>query len=128
MNLLTLFFKRRRRSNSLLAIHPYWHGGTWVFDDLRVGLYQEPFVAGADDIITTAVEEAGVEYAREGFRLTFSAEPFPGATLRLKRQDREHGGYWYVNEATGQRGWLCPATLHYFDKHPLELHAKFETL
>lgn len=31
----------------------------WVFDDDRVGLDREPFVAGADTMIDTAVELKG---------------------------------------------------------------------
>jgi hypothetical protein len=34
--------------NAINAIAPYKHHGQRVFDDLRVGLSQEPFVAGAD--------------------------------------------------------------------------------
>lgn len=34
--------------NSILVMSPYKHQGMWVFDDGRVGLVQEPFVAGAD--------------------------------------------------------------------------------
>jgi hypothetical protein len=34
--------------NEIHVISPYKYHGTWVFDDARVGLLQEPFVAGAD--------------------------------------------------------------------------------
>ena len=36
------------RMNAINVISPYRHHGMWVFDDARVGLVQEPFVAGAD--------------------------------------------------------------------------------
>src|SRR5438874_385621 len=36
------------RMNSLLVIFPYKYEGTWVFDDARVGLFREPFIAGID--------------------------------------------------------------------------------
>ena len=36
--------------NELRIIHPYKHTGTWVFDDERVGLVQEPLVLGADTV------------------------------------------------------------------------------
>jgi hypothetical protein len=36
--------------NAINVIAPYkWHG-MWVFDDPRVGLVQEPSVAGADTV------------------------------------------------------------------------------
>ena len=39
------------------VIAPYkWHG-MWVFDDPRVGLVQEPFVAGADTMIDRVVAD-----------------------------------------------------------------------
>jgi hypothetical protein len=37
--------------NAINVISPYKHIGMWVFDDARVGLMQEPFVAGADTLI-----------------------------------------------------------------------------
>jgi hypothetical protein len=37
--------------NALIAIYPYKFEGLWVFDDEKVGLVQEPFVSGADEII-----------------------------------------------------------------------------
>jgi hypothetical protein len=37
--------------NAINVITPYKHHGMWVFDDPRVGLVQEPFVAGADTMI-----------------------------------------------------------------------------
>jgi len=37
--------------NAIRAIHPYCHQGLWVFDDVAVGLRQEPFEAGADGIL-----------------------------------------------------------------------------
>ena len=33
--------------NSIFVIKPYKWNGMWVFDDERVGLDKEPFVAGA---------------------------------------------------------------------------------
>ena len=68
--------------NAIVAIHPYQAHGMWVFDDDAVGLTQEPFVSGADDIIDRMV--AGIEGAREGFTLLFSAQPFPGFQLELE--------------------------------------------
>ena len=38
-------------SNAIAVIYPYKYQGLWVFDDDRVGLVHEPFVAGADVLI-----------------------------------------------------------------------------
>ena len=56
---------------------PYKHKGLWVFDDERVGLVQEPFVAGADVLIDKALEAKGIQDGDKGFRLIFSAGQFP---------------------------------------------------
>ena len=67
--------------NAINIIAPYkWHG-MWVFDDPRVGLVQEPFVAGADTMIDRVV--ADIPDAEHGFTLIFSSTPFPGHQYRL---------------------------------------------
>jgi hypothetical protein len=65
--------------NTLLAIAPFFKHGTWVFTDERRNLVEEPFVAGVPEIITEIV--ADIPNAKAGFRLTFSAGPFPGHEL-----------------------------------------------
>jgi hypothetical protein len=66
----------RVRMNALFVIFPYKHHGVWVFDDERVGLIHEPFVAGADAILD--VLTADLPRADQGVKLVFSAAPFPG--------------------------------------------------
>jgi hypothetical protein len=67
--------------NSINIIAPYKHHGTWVFDDARTGLVQEPFIAGADVMIDRAV--ADIPDASGGFILMFASKPFPGHQHRL---------------------------------------------
>ena len=45
--------------NSIFVIRPYKWNGMWVFDDERVGLDKEPFVAGADTMIDTCILRTG---------------------------------------------------------------------
>jgi hypothetical protein len=59
--------------NAINVIAPYKHLGMWVFDDPRVGLNQEPFVAGADAMIDRVV--ADIPNAEHGFTLIFAAAP-----------------------------------------------------
>ena len=61
--------------NEIYVISPYKHHGMWVFDDARVGLLQEPFVAGADTSIDRVV--ADIPNAEKGFMLIFSRLLFP---------------------------------------------------
>jgi hypothetical protein len=109
----------RVRMNALFVIFPYKEHGVWVFDDERVGLTREPFVAGADTILD--VLTANLPQAEHGVRLVFSAAPFPGYTARFVLERSEYGGSWYRWPEKGMEGWLCPALFKYFDKAPPEL-------
>jgi hypothetical protein len=110
--------------NEIIAIHPYKLRGLWVFDDPAVDLVQEPFVAGADEIIERMVR--GISGAQSGFTLLFSAGPFPGhhSTLEWRRSDM--GGNWYYSSDVEMEGWLCPALFKYFEVAPRRLYAQFK--
>lgn len=110
--------------NEINIISPYQYHGQWVFDDPDKGLEKEAFVAGADDIIDSAVQD--IPEAEKGFNLIFSRHPFPGHQLKFDRQEPEAGGYWYYNEALNMKGWLCPALFKYFDKAPEHLYVQFK--
>ena len=53
--------------NAINVIKPYKWNGMWVFDDQRVDLDKEPFVASADTMIDTAIEMKGIQNADHGF-------------------------------------------------------------
>ena len=106
--------------NAINVIFPYRYQGMWVFDDARVGLDKEPFVAGADTMIDRAT--AGIPDARDGFRLTFSEHAFPGHQLVLEWRRQEGDGDWYWSPQLGQEGWLCPALLRYFEAAPRRIY------
>ena len=108
--------------NSILTIAPYRFAGAWVFDDDSVGLVREPFVAGADHIIDLLT--AHIPDAEQGFRLTFSAQPFPGHQARLVLGRPESSGNWYSWPERGVEGWLCPALFKYFETAPKEIYAQ----
>jgi len=113
-------------NNSIMVIEPYRHAGTWVFDDPRVGLVQEPFVSGIPEMIDILVRD--LPDASAGFRLLFAAAPFPGYSLKLDWRRGEYEGNWYHAPAYGMEGWLCPALFKYFDQAPRELYVKAESL
>jgi len=112
--------------NAIFIIKPYWYSGTWVFDDAGKGLDKEPFVAGMPEIINRFVKD--IPDARKGFRLLFSAAPFPGYQLELIRAREEYGGNWYRLKDGRAEGWLCPALLKYFDVAPERLFACAEPI
>jgi hypothetical protein len=110
--------------NALIAIYPYKFEGLWVFDDDKVGLVQEPFISGADVIIERMT--AHIPEADRGFRLLFSAQPFPGFTAEFEWRREDADGNWYYSSALNQEGWLCPALFRYFEAAPKKIYAKFE--
>jgi hypothetical protein len=62
--------------NQIHVISPYRQVLTWVFDDPAVGLKAEPFVSGIPAMTDTLVQS--IPHFEQGFRLLFSATPFPG--------------------------------------------------
>ena len=110
--------------NAINLIVPYRYEGMWVFDDARVGLDKEPFVSGADTMIDVLV--ADIPNAQKGFRLLFSATPFPGYQVKLEWAREEYGGNWYFSPDFKMEGWLCPALFKYFEKAPKEIYVKAE--
>jgi len=52
---------------------------------------------------------ASIPEAERGFRLLFSATPFPGHTVKLEWRREESGGNWYYCPQFDIEGWLCPA-------------------
>lgn len=110
--------------NSIMVIKPYRWEGMWVFDDPRVDLLREPFVAGADTMIDRAIELAGIENADQGFLMVFSQTPFPGSQVHLEWVREENGGNVYQWRDQEMEGWLCPALLKYFDRPPEHLYVE----
>jgi hypothetical protein len=115
-------------TNSLFAIAPYWleDRKMWVFDDAAVNLVQEPFVSGIPEMIDDLV--ADIPNAHQGFRMIFSAGPFPGYQRKLTRLREEFGGNWYRADEPPMEGWLCPALFKYYDEAPETIYVKAEAL
>jgi hypothetical protein len=108
--------------NAINIIAPYKYLGMWVFDDPRVGLVQEPFVAGADTMIDRVVEN--IPEAEKGFLMVFSATPFPGHQVKLEWRRGDSGGNWYYSHQLEMEGWLCPALFKYFAEAPKEIYVQ----
>ncbi len=113
--------------NKMMVVAPYWDedSGTWVFDDPVFGLIKEPFVLGVPDMIDDLVKD--MPGSRDGFRLLFSSSRFPKYDKSIERLEEDMGGWWYQDE-NGNKGWLCPALFHYFEKAPLIIYVKAEQL
>jgi len=110
--------------NAINLIIPYRHKDMWVYDDPRIGYDKEPFVSGAETMINELV--ADIPNAEKGFRLLFSATPFPGFESKLDWSREEDGGNWYFSPKYKMEGWLCAVILRYFDNAPKEIYVKAE--
>lgn len=108
--------------NSINIIAPYKYRDSWVFDDERVGLLQEPFVCGADTMIDKVV--ATIPDPESGFIMLFSAIAFPGHQIKLSWRREDCDGNWYFSEQLDMEGWLCPALFEYFDEAPKEIYVQ----
>jgi len=118
---------RRSRTlpaNALMVIVPYRHAGTWVFDDASAGLVREPFVAGVPEMMDVLARD--IPGATNGFRLLFSAEPFPGYQKKLTWLRGDMGGNYYRMEDPEMEGWICPAMFRYYQAAPKELYVEAE--
>lgn len=113
-------------SNALMVIAPYWFNGTWVFDDPAVGLKREPFVAGVPEMIDVLV--ADIDDAKNGFRLLFSAKPFPGHQKTLTRIRGDSEGNFYRLDSPPMEGWICPAMFKYYKAPPEVLYIRAEPM
>ena len=113
-----------KMTNQILVIAPYWLAGTWVFDDEAVELMQEPFVSGVPEMIDDLVVD--IPNAKDGFRLLFSSQPFPGYQRKMTRLRAESGGWWYRTDEPEAEGWLCPALFRYFAEAPEQIYVKAE--
>ncbi len=111
-------------ANALMVIAPYRYNGTWVFDDEAVGLRREPFVAGVPAMIDALVKD--IPRAGDGFRLTFSANPFPGYQKHLKWVRGDALGNYYKLDDPPMEGWICPAMFRYYQAPPRNLYVRAE--
>ena len=112
-------------SNSIFVIAPYWFNGTWVFDDSAAGLKREPFVGGVPEMINVLVKD--IPDAKNGFRLTFSARPFPGHQYKLDWLRGDTTGNWYKLSDPPMEGWICPAMFRYYGEAPKTLYVKADS-
>jgi hypothetical protein len=116
--------ERRKYLNSILIIFPYKINNTWFFDDPNYHLVREPFVFGMPEMIDKLVSD--IPNSNMGFRLLFSAKPFPTYQAEIDLLRREYEGNWYFWKDKNLEGWLCPALLLYFAEPPEKIYCRAE--
>jgi hypothetical protein len=125
---LTKLADRRSRLMHTLLLRWEPEVETWIYDDSEIGVFGEPFVSGADKMLTQ-LRAIQVGPGLDPFRLVFSASPFPGA-LEARRLDDEDGGVWYEAKLADRilTGWLCAHFFDYFASAPPSVYVKAESL
>ena len=131
-----------KMANALMVIQPYWYEGTWVFDDVSMGLEKEPLEGrfegelgeimelvrlmggGLSKLIDYLVKD--IPNARSGFMLLFSSQPFAGYQVELTRVREEYGGWTYKAKDYRAEPWLPSTLFRYFDDAPESLYIKAE--
>ena len=117
--------------NSIYTMRVYRDQGSWVFDNPAVGLYKEPFVAGADEIFDEVCRVRGVlnpEKARVD--IIFSDQQFPSWDLMAEHLGPSMGGNDYSIIASEYEMledhdfWLCPALLKYYSVPPERIYMR----
>ncbi len=111
--------------NKIQILELYRHAGTWVFDDEKNDLVAEPFVEGVPAIIDKALNVMGSK-SEKNIRLLFSDVEFPNS-IKVEKVNKDMGGCWY-RDADDDIGWLCGATLFYFEDFPDEIYFKIEVI
>lgn len=114
------------RTNAIFTIYPYMKEGIWMFDDKSVGVKEEAFVSGADDIITAITNTVGIDNPKKGFVLQFSNNPFPGHIIEMNYLRKDLGGTWYraYLGAMAMDGWLCGVLNLYYPTSPRKLYVR----
>lgn len=115
-------------ANSIMIINPHYDKDTWIFSDSSKDIVDEPFVVGVPEMIDILVKDR--PNAKAGFKLIFSANPFPGFQLKLNWLREETGRNWYKLELgkDHMQGWLCPVLYQYFEVEPKVIYVKAEEL
>jgi hypothetical protein len=105
-------------------IHPYKLGLTWVFDDKRFDLVQEPFVGITNRVIDAVLSRKGFSIYKP-FTLMFSPTFLPDydAKFSLKTTLASKSA-WYWSDELGVEFWLCPVINHYFSEIPKTIYTK----
>jgi len=108
-------------ANSIHTIEVYRFGSAWVFDDERVGLLKEAFVAGADTLIDKYAD------GKNNITIMFSTDWFPDHSVVVEKdKDQYDVGTNYTEPVTGHNLWLCPSLNLYYSVSPDRIYVKFK--
>lgn len=100
--------------------------GSWVVDDLTVGMKDEPLVAGIPEIIENF--KATNKIKGKNFSLRFSSENFEGQHLVLDKIGEQSTGCVYSYSNALLEGWICKCLYYYYTVAPEKLYVQLEAV
>ena len=103
-----------KTKNQINVLNIFKKDGVWMFNDSDVGLFEEPFVPSMNPLIESVV-------TGDKFRAFISHSLLPEPTLILDKCD-DYMESSYKLRGTELIGWLCPATLKYFEDYPNSIY------
>ena len=106
--------------NSIFRILVRLVDGLWVFDDLKFGVKEQPFVFGSDLILDKMV--TGVNGVGDRANVLFSAIPFPGSEYCMEFVREETEGFVYRWVDHNLQGWMSPSLRNYFPDPPPKIY------
>jgi hypothetical protein len=106
--------------NSIFRILVRLVDGLWVFDDLKFGVKEQPFVFGSDLILVKMV--AGVDEELDRVNILFSTIPFPGSEHCMEFVREETEGFVYRWQDHNLQGWMSPSLRSYFPDPPSKIY------
>lgn len=127
----------------------YKIGKTWFFDDKDRNIFREAFVLGASELIQSMLDSKNIK-KRKNIIVIFSTQRIPDYDILLTCTEKLYPlvitdwkqsaigkkptytvnenvlptSAWYVDEQ-GNKCWLCPAQLAFFDAVADQIYIKF---
>lgn len=107
--------------NALFTIFPYKKNGQWMMDDEQKGVYMEPFVGGADDLLEK------LSNGKHELTAIFSDQPFKGQHFIARKMGGDASGTDYYSEEHMHEFWLCAVLFKYLDPSPDKLYIQIKS-
>jgi len=95
----------------------YKIGKTWYYDDESKGLYREPFVCGASELLDKVLEADGITNPTRLNFFEHNEKSCPGDHY-AKLVTPQNGGATYYCEEFDHQFWLCSHLFDYSDAPP----------
>ena len=103
---------------TLLHISPlYKHGDVWYYNDANLGVYAEPFVCGASELIEKVAQADKIPNPKGIYACGDNPDAIPDGH-HAYFICKENGGASYYSQEFIHHFWLCSHLFDYFQSPP----------